>query len=68
MSAMKSDAQLIDDLGGPVKVAELLGFNPSIGPQRVSNWRARGIPAAIRLKHLDIFGTAPEPQPMQEAA
>lgn len=57
---MKTDAQIIDELGGPAKVAELLGFKTDIGTQRVHNWKARGIPAAIRLKHFDIFGHAPD--------
>lgn len=70
---MKTDAQIIDDLGGAAKVAEMLGFDPEIGTQRVHNWKARGIPAAIKLKHLDIFGHAmqcdcTQPPPMQEAA
>lgn len=68
---MKTDAQIIDDMGGPAKVAELLGFKTDIGTQRVHNWKVRGIPAAIRLKHLDVFGQPPAcdcHQPQQEAA
>lgn len=57
---MKTDSQIIDDLGGAAKVAELLGFRSDIGTQRVHNWKARGIPAAVRLKHLDVFGTSAE--------
>lgn len=67
----KTDAQIIDDLGGAAKVAERLGFDPEIGTQRVHNWKARGIPAAIKLKHLDIFGTASQcdcTQPQQQEA
>lgn len=70
MLAMKTDAQIIEELGGPAKVAEILGYNSEIGAQRVHNWKSRGIPAAVRLKHLDIFGTSPGcdcPQ-QQEAA
>lgn len=52
---MKTDAQIIDDLGGAAKVAEMLGYKADIGTQRVHNWKSRGIPAAVRLKHLDIF-------------
>lgn len=50
-----SDAQLINDLGGPAKVAELLGYKKHGGPQRVSNWRTRGIPAKVKVDHPDIF-------------
>lgn len=53
---MKTDAQIIDDLGGPAKVAELLGLSAKSGTQRVHNWKTRGIPPAIRLDHLDLFG------------
>jgi len=53
---MKTDAQIIDDLGGPAKVASLLGFKPDVGTQRVHNWKTRGIPADVRLKNLALFG------------
>jgi hypothetical protein len=53
---MKTDAQIIDDLGGPAKVAGILKFRPESGTQRVQNWKVRGIPSDIRLKHLDLFG------------
>jgi hypothetical protein len=53
---MKTDAQIIDDLGGPAKVADLLGYESSIGTQRVHNWKVRGIPSKVRLKHLELFG------------
>lgn len=45
------DAPLIADLGGPTKVAKLLGFTP----QRVQNWLERGIPPAIKVKRPDLF-------------
>lgn len=48
---------LIDRLGGPAKVARLLGFDSKAGGiQRVQNWKSRGIPALIRLKRRDVFG------------
>jgi hypothetical protein len=52
---MKSDADLIKDLGGPAKVAKLLGYDKPGSVQRVQNWMTRGIPAEVRLAHLDIF-------------
>lgn len=67
---MKTDAQIIDDLGGPAKVAEILGYKNESGTQRVYNWKARGIPAAVRLNNLRIFGPAPqcERTPTQQEA
>ena len=35
--------ELIDRLGGTVRTAEIFG----ISPQRVSNWRRRGVPARL---------------------
>lgn len=56
MSAMHKDSHLIDALGGPAKVAELLGFDKADGGiQRVHNWRTRGIPAKVKVDHPDIF-------------
>lgn len=52
---MKSDAQLIEDLGGAAKVAELLGYEKNGGTQRVHNWITRGIPARVKLDHPDVF-------------
>jgi hypothetical protein len=51
-----TDKDLIRKLGGPTKVAEMLSLDKSRGGvQRVSNWMSRGIPAAIKLAHPDIF-------------
>lgn len=51
-----NDAELIRVLGGPTKVAELLGFDKADGGvQRVQNWLTRGIPAAMKLKRPDLF-------------
>lgn len=68
---LKTDAQIIDDMGGPAKVAELLGYKADVGTQRVHNWKTRGIPAAVRLNHLNLFGATPAcdcQQPEQSAA
>ena len=54
-NAMKSDAELIDALGGPAKVAQLLGLGKAGGVQRVHNWKERGIPARIKLARPDLF-------------
>lgn len=55
--AAMSDAELIDRLGGDTKLAKLLNLEP-YGPQRVHNWRKRGIPAEIKLKFAAVFLSA----------
>lgn len=54
---LMNDSELIDALGGPTKLAERLGYPPIGGPQRVSNWRARGIPPRVKLERPDLFLT-----------
>lgn len=65
---MKSDAEIIEDLGGPAKVAKLLGYKPESGIQRVNNWKTRGIPATVRLSNLHLFGMPGDPALKQEQA
>lgn len=50
-----SDSALIDRLGGPAALARRLGFKKESGVQRVSNWRYRGIPAAVKLDNKSVF-------------
>ena len=52
-----ADAKLINDLGGPAKVAELLGYAERGRTQRVFNWLKRGIPAKVKLERPDLFPT-----------
>lgn len=52
---MTEDRKLIEDLGGPSKVAELLNFPKQGGPQRVQNWLTRGIPAKVKVDHPELF-------------
>lgn len=52
---MDSDKQVIANLGGPAKVAELLGYPKHGGIQRVQNWKTRGIPAKVKLAHPILF-------------
>ncbi|PQV51002.1 hypothetical protein B0G83_105365 [Paraburkholderia sp. BL21I4N1] len=51
---LESDRALIKSLGGPARVAKLLGFKRG-GTQRVHNWTVRGIPASVRLRRPDIL-------------
>lgn len=50
-----ADAKLIEALGGPAKVAELLGYTEPGRVQRVFNWLKRGIPARVKLERPDLF-------------
>ena len=64
------DRTRIERLGGPRKVAELLGYDKAIGTQRVHNWLDRGIPAKVKLERPDLFlGPLPaEPSEATRAA
>ena len=54
---VRTDKEIIESLGGPTKVAELLQYDKRKGgAQRVQNWITRGIPARVKLDHLSIFG------------
>jgi hypothetical protein len=55
MNSLEQDRALIENLGGPSKVAELLGYDKDGGAQRVQNWLTRGIPAAVKLERPDLF-------------
>lgn len=57
------DAQLIADLGGPAKVAELLKYDKQNGGvQRVQNWITRGIPPKVKLQFPEVFLVAGKPK------
>jgi hypothetical protein len=49
------DWELVLALGGVVKVSNLLGYEYERGPQRVHNWKHRGIPPAVKLAHPKLF-------------
>ena len=66
-SEIEKDAQLIELLGGPAKIARMLGYSADIGVQRVNNWRSRGIPAKVKISRPDLFLRA-EQKEQQEAA
>lgn len=52
---MSADESLIKRLGGPAKVAQMLGYDKSGGVQRVHNWCKRGIPARVKIQRPDLF-------------
>lgn len=53
---MNIEPNVIDALGGPKKVAEMLGILGEPGAiQRVGNWKRRGIPAQILVDHPEFF-------------
>lgn len=63
MSKLHADSELIDSLGGPAQLARSLGFHSQGAVQRVQNWKYRGIPEVIRLRHPEVFaGPAPDDQ------
>jgi hypothetical protein len=53
-AGMQTDTEIIKALGGPARVAELLGYT-TYGTQRVFNWLSRGIPAKVKLEHPHLF-------------
>jgi hypothetical protein len=55
---ISKDKALIEKLGGPAKLSELLGYKKKGGPQRVSNWMNRGIPSRVKLEHPELFLSA----------
>lgn len=60
---MKTDSDIIDDLGGTSKVAALC----DVAPPSVSEWRRNGIPKARRMflevARPDVFGPAASTPP-----
>jgi hypothetical protein len=53
-----TDKELIRELGGPTKLAVLLGYDKTQGGvQRVQNWISRGIPPQVKLDFPHIFLT-----------
>lgn len=69
MNTEHPDKKLIQSLGGPAKVALKIGLDPSAGGvQRVHNWMTRGIPAAVRLSNLKLFGNTAEKPAKKKAA
>lgn len=57
-ASVHPDSKVIDNLGGPTKVAEKLGYDKTAGGvQRVQNWRNRGIPAEVKIQFPELFMT-----------
>lgn len=55
MENLDRDRALIDSLGGPAKLADLLNFDRRGGVQRIQNWKARGIPSAVKVAYPHLF-------------
>ena len=45
--------RLIEAVGGDSAFAQLLGIKGSGAVQRVNNWKRRGMPSIIELKHYE---------------
>jgi hypothetical protein len=54
-NTMSDDKKLIEELGGPSKLCELLGYAKHGGVQRVQNWLVRGIPPKVKLERPELF-------------
>jgi len=54
-NTLMDDKTIIESLGGPTRVCELLGLDKHGGVQRVQNWITRGIPYRVKVEHADIF-------------
>lgn len=54
-NSFMDDKTLIESLGGPTRVCEILGYEKAGGVQRVQNWMTRGIPPKVKLEHPEIF-------------
>jgi hypothetical protein len=55
METNTQDAAIIQALGGPSRVAELIGLKKHGGAQRVQNWLVRGIPSRVKVKYPHHF-------------
>jgi hypothetical protein len=64
---MSGDKQIIETLGGPAKVCELLGYAKHGGVQRVQNWTVRGIPAKVKLDNPHLFPNHASNNPLPPA-
>lgn len=55
-SPSEAQCNLIDALGGPTTVAEIISekYGHDYSPQMVSNWKRRGIPFAFRPHLAEI--------------
>jgi hypothetical protein len=57
-SDIEADRLTIEHLGGPTKLAELLGYDKKAGGvQRIQNWTKRGIPSDVKLRWPELFLT-----------
>lgn len=46
-----SDKDKIEQLGGTTAVAKKTGYSP----QRIQNWKRRGIPPSVKLEFPELF-------------
>ncbi|MDB5937489.1 MAG: hypothetical protein JWQ01_4833 [Massilia sp.] len=66
---IQADKDLIEQHGGPTKLAEELGYDTTTGgAQRVHNWMTRGIPPRVKLARPDLFMQLPKPASRRKAS
>jgi len=65
---MQTDKEIIENLGGPAKVAEMLSYPKHGGVQRVTNWMTRGIPFKVKVERPDLFMPSVEMKQQKQAA
>ena len=68
MNKPTGDAELIRQLGGPTKVANLLGYQENGRTQRVQNWMTRGIPSSVKVQFPKIFLSKAATKPKEVVA
>lgn len=63
----KQTEELINRVGGDIAFAKLLGIDSGPFQQRVNNWKRRGLPAAVEVKHYEVLMTLRQ-MPTESAA
>ena len=59
---------VIQALGGPTKVARMLGLTKPGSVQRVSNWQKRGVPLKVIVENPTVFASVFAQKPTEEKA
>lgn len=64
----KQTTELISACGGDLAFARLLGLEAEKGiRQRVNNWKRRGLPSAVALRHYEMLAAITRRQTHEQA-